>query len=111
LTARLFDPVALDQMTAAQLAVQQAATHITAEVRTRLETADKLTDEDREAIVEVARAALTVFGPKPELDVATRPAPAGKTAQEPKRTPGPDLKPKAGSGHGSSAGATKAAAS
>ena len=111
LTARLFDSVALDQMTAAQLAVQQAATHITAEVRTRLETADTLTDEDRAAIVEVARAALIVFQPKPVPAVATGPAPAGEAAQEPKSTPGPDPKPKAGVGHEPSAGAAKAAAS
>jgi len=89
LTARLFDPVALDQMTAAQLAVQRAASHITAEVRTRLESADQLTEEDRKAIVEVARAALIAFQPKPEPEVATGPAPAGKAAQTPKPTSGP----------------------
>ena len=111
LTAGLFDPVALDQMTSAQLAVQQAATHITAEVRTRLETADTLADEDRAAIVEVARAALIVFQPKPVPAGATGPAPAGEAAQEPKSTPGPDPKPKAGVGHEPSAGAAKAAAS
>ena len=74
LTGRLFDPVALDQMTAAQRAVQQAASHITAEVRARLETADQLTEADRKAIVDVARAALAAFQPKPEHDVAAGPA-------------------------------------
>jgi F-type H+-transporting ATPase subunit alpha len=66
LTARLFDRVPLDQMTDAEQAVVEAATSIPAEVCSRLETADKLSDEDRESIFEIARKALSEFSPAPE---------------------------------------------
>jgi F-type H+/Na+-transporting ATPase subunit alpha len=65
LTARLFDPVPLDQMAAAEQAVQEAAAHIPAEVRARFESADELSDQDRKTIVEIARQALAPFQPKP----------------------------------------------
>ena len=50
LTAGLFDPVALDDMIAAEEAVQKAAAHIPAEVSTRFASSNKLSDEDRNAI-------------------------------------------------------------
>ena len=65
LTADLFDPVPMDQMTDAEHAVQEAAANIPAEVRARFATAKKLTDEDRQTIVEIARQALTRFHPTP----------------------------------------------
>ena len=64
LTAELFDRVALDQMTDAEHAVQKAAANIPAEVCARFETADKLSDEDRKTIIEIARQALAPFQPK-----------------------------------------------
>jgi len=64
LTAELFDPVPLDQMTNAEHAVHEAATSIPAEVCARFESADKLSDEDRKAIIEIARKALAPFQPK-----------------------------------------------
>ena len=63
LTAGLFDRVPLEQMTDAEHAVQEAAAKIPAEVRARFETADKLSDEDRKAIIEIARQALVPFSP------------------------------------------------
>jgi len=66
LTAELFDRVPLDQMTDAEHAVQQAAANISAEVRARFESADELSDEDRKAIIEIARQALTQFEPRPD---------------------------------------------
>lgn len=66
LTAGLFDAVPLDEMTRAEEAVREAATTVPAEVTARLETAARLGDEDRRAIVEIARAALARFQPKPE---------------------------------------------
>ncbi len=66
LTAKLFDPVALDRMTEAVLAVQKAATHIPADVRARFESADKLSDKDHTTIVGIARKALEPFAPKPK---------------------------------------------
>ena len=66
LTAELFDAVPLDQMTDAEQAVRQAAADIPTEVSARLYTADKLSEEDRETIIEIAREALAPFQPKPE---------------------------------------------
>lgn len=63
LTADLFDPVPLDEMIIAEQAVQLAAEKIPAEICARFETAEKLSDEDREAILEIARQALAPFQP------------------------------------------------
>ena len=67
LTASLFDSVPIDQMKAAGQAVQKAAATIPAEVCARFDTAAKLNDEDRNAIIEIARKSLIPFQPKPEL--------------------------------------------
>ncbi|MBN1569223.1 MAG: F0F1 ATP synthase subunit alpha, partial [Acidobacteria bacterium] len=67
LTAELFDRVPLDQMTDAEQAVHEAAADIPAEVSERLNTADKLSDKDRETIIEIAGKALAPFQPKPEV--------------------------------------------
>jgi F-type H+/Na+-transporting ATPase subunit alpha len=61
LTAGLFDDVPLDKMTGAERAVLDAATGIPPEICRRLESADKLSDEARSAIVEIARQALVRF--------------------------------------------------
>ena len=66
LTAELFDHVPLDRMTDAEQAVRKAAAEIPAEVSERLDTADKLSDEDRETIIEIARQALEEFSPEPD---------------------------------------------
>ncbi len=66
LTERLFDPVPLDKMTAAERALREAEGDIPAEVRERLLTADTLSDEDRKIIVEIARKALESFASKPD---------------------------------------------
>jgi proton translocating ATP synthase, F1 alpha subunit len=66
LTADLFDPVPLEQMTDARHAVQEASATIPAEVCARFDTAAKLNDEDKSAIVEIARRALARFQPKPK---------------------------------------------
>lgn len=65
LTADLFDDVPLDRMNDAEQAVRKAAAEIPAEVRQRLETADKLSEEDREAFLESARKALAEFSSQP----------------------------------------------
>jgi F-type H+/Na+-transporting ATPase subunit alpha len=76
LTSKLFDEVALDRMTDAGHAVQKAATNIPAEVSARFETSDKLSDEDRKAITEIARQALASFQPKPKPDADPKSSPA-----------------------------------
>jgi F-type H+-transporting ATPase subunit alpha len=65
LTAGLFDAVPLDEMTGAEDAVQKSTAEIPAEVRARFETADKLSDEHRKTVIEIARKALVPFQPKP----------------------------------------------
>ena len=65
LTAKLFDTVPLDQMNEAKHDVQEAAANLPKEVSARFETADKLSDEDRKTIVELARLSLARFQPKP----------------------------------------------
>ncbi len=67
LTAKLFDPVPLDQMTDAENAVRAAAANIPPAVCARFETADKLSDEDRQTILDLARQALIRFQPKSDV--------------------------------------------
>jgi F-type H+-transporting ATPase subunit alpha len=64
LTAGLFDAIPLDQMIEAESVLREAAAKIPPEVSARFETADKLSDEDRKAVIEIARQALAPFQPK-----------------------------------------------
>jgi F-type H+-transporting ATPase subunit alpha len=91
LTANLFDPVPLDQMTGAEHAVQEAAASIPAGVNERFETAAKMDDADRSTIIEIARKALTRFQPKPQTkpESGLKPVPV----IEPKPTPDLTAKP------------------
>jgi F-type H+-transporting ATPase subunit alpha len=65
LTEKLFDPVPEDKMTEAQNALQNAAGTLPAELIKRLESASKLSDEDRKTIVKFAQKLLVPFVPKP----------------------------------------------
>jgi F-type H+-transporting ATPase subunit alpha len=85
LTAELFDRVPIDQMTDAEHAVQEAAANIPAELTERFNTTDKLSDEDRAAIVQIARNALIRFQPKPASK------PQSKAKSEPEAKAGPEL--------------------
>ncbi len=69
LIAELFDRVPLAQMKEAEHALHDAAADIPAAVRERLDTADKLSDEDRESIIRIGRTALARFQPKPETEI------------------------------------------
>jgi F-type H+/Na+-transporting ATPase subunit alpha len=77
LTAGLFDEVPLDRMKEADQAVCEAAAKLPADVADRLDTADKLSDEDRKTIIEIARQALGRFHPTPEA--TPKAADQGKT--------------------------------
>jgi F-type H+-transporting ATPase subunit alpha len=90
LNARLFDLVPLDQVTDAEHALHEAAADMPAEVRERLDTADKLSDADRETIVKIATKALARFQPKPEAHAE----PKAEDKAEPK--PKAKVEPKAG---------------
>ncbi|MEZ5388097.1 MAG: alternate F1F0 ATPase, F1 subunit alpha [Prosthecobacter sp.] len=64
LTGRLFDPVPLERMTEAEAAVRRAAAQIPAEVRDRFATTNKLSDADRQVILDAACQAVAAFLPK-----------------------------------------------
>ena len=61
LSAEQFDAIPLDQMIAAQLAVQVAASQLPTELKARLEGTDTLSDDDRKAIIEITKRALEPF--------------------------------------------------
>jgi F-type H+-transporting ATPase subunit alpha len=102
LTAELFDTVAMDQMKDAEQAVQEIAANLPAELSSRLNTTDTLSDQDRATIVQMARGALVRFQPKLESGHQLKAEPG----VEAKGRPGPrldsrlkaqtDLKPKSG---------------
>jgi F-type H+-transporting ATPase subunit alpha len=91
LTANLFDPIPLDGMKAAEQAVQDAAANIPADVRERFESAHTLSDQDRAAVVEIARQALAPFQPKPEpkADAPSAAAKPGAPTEVPTQAKGP----------------------
>lgn len=66
LSVALFDDVPLDRMTDAEQVVRTAASTIAVEVRERLDTGQKMSDEDRETIIQIVHQALTDFQPKPD---------------------------------------------
>jgi F-type H+-transporting ATPase subunit alpha len=66
LTANLFDPVPIEKVTDAEHAIQKATSEIPADIAGRLTSADKLSDTDRKAILEVATRALAPFQPTPK---------------------------------------------
>jgi F-type H+-transporting ATPase subunit alpha len=61
LNAALFDPVPLDQMVAAQLAVQTAADALPDDLVERLTDADQLSPADRAQVTGAARQSLAIF--------------------------------------------------
>lgn len=65
LTAGLFDPVPLEKASDAELALRKAAAEIPADVGERLISSDKLSDPDRQSILDIATRALASFQPKP----------------------------------------------
>jgi F-type H+-transporting ATPase subunit alpha len=64
-TADLFDAVPIDRMTDAQHAVQQAVSNMPTELRAQLEAREELSPSQRDAIVEIVRAALAGVQQKP----------------------------------------------
>jgi F-type H+-transporting ATPase subunit alpha len=65
LTAGLFDSIPLAKMTNAEQALHSAATNLPTEVAKRLESDEKLSEEDRATIIGLARQALTPFQVEP----------------------------------------------
>ncbi|WP_339673792.1 alternate F1F0 ATPase, F1 subunit alpha [Dasania marina] len=70
LTDEHFDKVPLAQMADAENAVREAADNIPDEVSARLDGDDKLSDEDRTTIVQIAKEALAPFQSEPAPKVS-----------------------------------------
>ena len=66
LTQGLFDNIPLEQMTAADDAVQKAVRGIPPEVSAKFDTAAKLSDADTKVVVDIAKASLASFQPPPK---------------------------------------------
>jgi F-type H+-transporting ATPase subunit alpha len=98
LMAELFDSVPLDQMTDAERAVREAANEIPAKVRERLDSAEKLSDEDRELIIQLAREALGRFQAEPDAIAESRPGPPPKAKDRARGGPEPELVAPSGPG-------------
>jgi len=91
LTAGLFDRVPLEKMPDAEHALREEVAQIPAEVSARFETAERLSDEDRKAVIEIARKALEPFqakpDAKPESQPKTQPEVKLKAASKPETPP------------------------
>ena len=64
LAEKLFDSVPLDHMSQAEQAVREAAAQLPDALQARFDTAAKLSDADRDTIVQIARTALASFQPE-----------------------------------------------
>jgi F-type H+-transporting ATPase subunit alpha len=98
LTADLFDPVPMDRMTDAEHAVRKAVEGFPAELSNRLNATDTLSNEDRQAIIETARAALAPFLPtleaKTETKAGLKPGSGSRLQAQTKIKPTPTPTPK-----------------
>ena len=97
LTSELFDQVPLGQMTDAEHALCEVTADIPADVRERLDTAEKLSDADRETIVQIARKSLARFqlkpGTNPDLQTKVKPEAKAKPEVQTKGKPEPKAEP------------------
>lgn len=84
LTTELFDDVPLDRMPDAEEALRTAAADIPPKVCERLDTAEKLSDEDHETIIQIARQSLARFQSRPESESKSESEPEERTESKPK---------------------------
>jgi F-type H+-transporting ATPase subunit alpha len=87
LTAEVFDRVPLDQMMDAERALRETANEMPAKVRERLDSAEKLSDADRETLIEIARKTLQRFSPAPESRSEPQPETGAQPELDAKATP------------------------
>ncbi len=67
LVAKLLDQIPLDQIQAAEFTLRKSSESIPDEVRQRLFVGEKLSDKDRDTIVEICRKALVPYQPEADL--------------------------------------------
>jgi len=75
LTEGLFDPLPLGKVKDAEQALQKAVTEIPADMVKRLNSADKFSDDDRKAMLEIAKRALAPLQPAAKAEPAKKTAP------------------------------------
>jgi F-type H+-transporting ATPase subunit alpha len=96
LTAGIFDDVPLDVMTNIEQAVRKAAAKIPAVVSGRLDTADKLNNEDRETIIEISRQVIEKFSTGSDNKSEPEQETEKQIKHEAKGEPEPEPKDKSG---------------
>ena len=74
LTHGQFDAVPLEKMAEAEQSVLEAAKAISADISERFVTSDKLSDSDKQVVVELTLQALAGFQPQQDTGVAATPA-------------------------------------
>lgn len=82
LNAKLFDNVPLDKMEEAESSLRKAVSDIPADIRDRFKDDKKLSDEDRETILDIARKALEPYQPKSESESKPKAKTEEKTESE-----------------------------
>jgi len=71
LTGGLFDQIPLEKVEDAEAALRKAGADIPNEIVSRLSSGDKLSDEDRKAILQIASQTLSPFQPHPAAKLAS----------------------------------------
>src|ERR1700683_5230709 len=82
LTGGLLDNVPIGKVRDAEQALRKAAADVPVEIRQRFTSKDKLSDEDRKTVIQIATKSLEPFQPKPE--------PGSKPETRPEVKPEPD---------------------
>jgi F-type H+-transporting ATPase subunit alpha len=73
LTGGILDSVPIDKMRDAADALRKAVADVPAEIRKRFSSNEKLSDEDRKAILQVVGNAIAPFQPKPDPEPKKKP--------------------------------------
>ena len=73
LTTGLFDKIPIDKVIEAENALHQASANLPADLVKRLTSAEKLSDEDRKAILDLATRTLLPFQPAPQIKPEAKP--------------------------------------
>mgnify|MGYP000930064931 FL=1 len=90
LNAKLFDNVPLDKMGEAESSLRKAVADIPEDVRDRFKGDKKMSDKDRETILNIARKALEPYQPKSESDSKPEVKPEEKPESETKTKDKPE---------------------
>ncbi|MEO6983473.1 MAG: F0F1 ATP synthase subunit alpha, partial [Edaphobacter sp.] len=83
LSVELFDAVPLENVKDAEAALAQATAKMDKEIASRLTSADKLSDDDRRVLLNLATGALNAFRPTPDPKDAAQVTPAKTTSAKP----------------------------